>query len=402
MRSKSMHITLKSVLASLALLAASQIAAAQHETILWDFSGSTGGGPQAGVILDSSGNIFGTADKAIYELSPAGGGTYTPNTLYTVTGSSVSLEGDPVLDSQGNLYSVTQGCCRNVNTVLKLTPGAGGTWTPTTIYTFPDTGTHGYQPYGGPVFDTSGNLYGTSNTGGAYGTTNSGGTVYELSPLAGGGWSQKVLHSFGNGTDGAEPYAGVIFDSAGNLYGTTTQGGTLGFGIVFELIHQTGGAWREEILHNFTGALDGANPYAGVTFDSLGNLYGATTGGGAHSGGVVFELIHQSGATWKDKVLHAFGNSGDGSYIPGAPVFDSAGNLYGTTFFGGSHGGGIAFKLAPQANGSWSETVLHNFSGGRDGAGSLGGLAIDGSGNLFGTTQSGGAASVGTVFLITP
>src|SRR5258706_6642308 len=154
---------------------------------------------------------------------------------------------------------------------------------------------------------------GTTYTGGAYGTTNNGGTVYELTPQSGGGWSQRVIHSFGSGTDGALPHANVILDTAGNLYGTTAGGGAHDMGTVFELIHQSGGAYREKILHSFTGGVDGAGPGTGLVFDSVGNLYGSTGGGGAHSGGVVFELIPQSNGTYQEKVLHSFRSRTDGS-----------------------------------------------------------------------------------------
>jgi uncharacterized repeat protein (TIGR03803 family) len=225
--------------------------------------------------------------------------------------------------------------------------------------------------------------------------------VFELIPQSGGGWTEKLLHSFGNGTDGQSPYAGLIPDTAGNLYGTTTQAGAFSGGTVFELIRQSNGQWKEKILHNF-GAQphDGQAPYTSLIFDSSGNLYGTTTGGGTDGNGTVFELIPQEGGLWKEKVLQDFGGS-NGGYASSALVFDSAGNLYGATFYGGLYGGGIAYQLTPRGDGSWSQQILHNFGNGTDGSSLLGSLTFN-AGNLFGTTQSGGTVAEGTVWEIEP
>jgi uncharacterized repeat protein (TIGR03803 family) len=391
------HLQLGTLLTILVLLATGKQAVAQHETIIYN-----GGGSTAAVTFDASGNLYDTNSNTVFELTPQSGGIWAENTLYSIVGLQ-NIEGSPVFGPGGNIYSVTQGG-RGQNLVFELTPSTGGTWTETTLYTFPDTGTHGYQPYGAPTFDSAGNLYGTTNTGGAYGTTNSGGTVYELSPKAGGGWSQRVVHSFGNGTDGSLPYSGVTLDSAGNIYGTTTSGGTGGAGTVFELIRQPGGAYREKILHSFSGGVDGADPRCGLIFDSAGNLYGTAVGGGAYGSGVAFELIPQPNGSWQEKRLHSFGNGTDGGgpYNFGTLIFDAAGNLYGTTFFGGTLGGGTAFELSPQSGGGWTERRLHNFGASGDGVEVLAGLTFDSAGNLYGTTQGGGSSGGGTVFEITP
>src|SRR5258706_7949540 len=281
MRGNKHHFQIAALMAILVLFLTGEQAAAQHETILYNGTGSA-----ATLTFDASGNLYGTNSTSIFELSPSGL-AWTENTLFATSGGLQNLEGTPVFGPGGNIYSVSQGG-RGENFVFELIPSGGGTWTPTTLYTFPDTGTHGYQPYGSPTFDSAGNLYGTTYTGGAYGTTNNGGTVYELTPQSEGGWSQRVIHSFGNDTDGALPHANVILDTAGNLYGTTAGGGAHEMGTVFELIHQSGGAYREKILHSFTGGVDGAGPGTGLVFDSVGNLYGSTGGGGAHSGGVGF------------------------------------------------------------------------------------------------------------------
>src|ERR1017187_8224217 len=140
--------------------------------------------------------------------------------------------------------------------------------------------TDGLIPYGGLIFDAAGNLYGTTG----YGGTNDLGTVFELTPAAGGTWTEQVLHSFGSGTDGAYPYAGLIFDGAGNLYGTTSGGGTA-HGTLFELTPAGGGTWTEQVLHNFGNGTDGAEPLASLIFDGAGNLYGTTSYGGSYGGG---------------------------------------------------------------------------------------------------------------------
>ncbi len=401
MRSQRFHLQLATLLATLLLLSAGKQAAAQHETILYSFDGS-GGNPAAALVFDASGNFYGTTARTIFEMTPQTGGTWAEDNIYSTVGIQ-NVEGSPVFGPGGNIYSVTQGVIGQ-NLVFELTPSTGGTWTETTLYTFPDTTTHGYQPYGAPTFDSAGNIFSTAYSGGAYGDANSGGTVYELSPKAGGGWSQRVIHSFGNGTDGSLPYSGVTLDSAGNIYGTTTAGGSGGFGTVFELVRQPGGAYREKILHTFSGGVDGANPYCGLIFDSAGNLYGTAAGGGAFGLGVAYELIPQTNGSWKEKSLHSFGNGTDGAgpYNYGTLTFDPAGNLYGTTFFGGTLSGGTAFELSPQTGGGWAERTLHNFGATGDGTNSLAGLAFDASGNLYGTTQGGGTFEEGTVFEITP
>jgi uncharacterized repeat protein (TIGR03803 family) len=169
--------------------------------------------------------------------------------------------------------------------VFKLTPRQGG-WTETVLHSFDRDGTDGILPQGGVVFDASGNLYGTTNAGGTY----TDGTVFELTPAQVGGWTEKVLHSFNlDGTDGALPAAGPIFDAHGNLYGTTNGGGTYILGTVFELTRTEGGNWTEKVLHSFGNGTDGASPCAGVIFNG-GNLYGTTTSGGTHNQGTVFEF----------------------------------------------------------------------------------------------------------------
>lgn len=312
-----------------------------------------------------------------------------------------------IFDAAGNLYGTSpRGGAANYGVVFELSPQVGGGWTEQVLYSFSNK-LNGILPQGGVIFDTAGNLYGTTSGGGEH----EGGTVFELSPVTGGGWSEYVLHNFGAGTDGYEPNGGLVMDAAGNLYGTTTLGGAHGDGAAFELTPVTGEGWTEKMLHSFSGTTDGSQPFAGLTFDAAGNLYGTTLYGGAYSGGTVFELMPQTSGQWAGKVLHAFGEvnaNGVSAYEPyGGVVFDAAGNLYGTTYYGGGNGGGIVYQLTPSAGG-WKELPLHNL-GGNAGSNPLAGVVIDAAGNLYGTTLNGGnehgncaSTGCGVVYELTP
>ena len=198
----------------------------------------------------------------------------------------------------------------------------------------------GHNPYAGLTFDGAGNLYGTTALGG----TGGGGTVFQLIPQLGGGWYERVLYAFQNNTqDGNSPYAGLVIDAAGNLYGTTQGGGSggscqgNGCGTVYELSPKAGGSWVETVLHRFQeNGTDGNEPFAGLTFDTTGNLYGTTTLGGANLVGIVFGLSPRSSGNWHERVLHTFQRGMTDGFEPYAGVIlDSSGNLYGTTMFGG-------------------------------------------------------------------
>jgi uncharacterized repeat protein (TIGR03803 family) len=281
--------------------------------------------------------------------------------------------------------------------VFELTPAGGGSWTEKVLYSFGAYGTDGVVPYAGLIFDAAGNLYGTTYAGGTYYQY---GTVFELTPAAGGGWTEKVLHNFvANGTDGYYPWAGLAFDRFGNLYGTTSTGGTYEGGIVFELTPAGSGGWTETVLHRFGNAMDGSGPLAGLIFDAAGNLYGTTSGGGTYDG-TVFELTPAGGGSWTEKVLWSFGSGTDGFAPQVGLVFDAAGNLYGTTPWGGTNGYGTVFELTPAGSGGWTEAVLHNFNefGNGDGYYPLAALILDAAGNLYGTTSVGGTYNNGTVF----
>ena len=320
-------------------------------------------------------------------------------------------QGSLIMDAAGNLYGTTTyggiHSCYDYNrdtgcgTVFELSPNQDGSWTEKVLHSFGN-GTDGVYPYGGLIFDAAGNLYGTTSQGGIHSNCYQGstcGTVFELSPNGDGTWKEKVLHNFGNGTDGCVPYAGLIFDTAGNLYGTTSQGGIhischnsgIYGGTVFELSPREGGGWTERLLHSFGAYRRSRYPTAALVFDAAGNLYG-TADGGDTGYGTVFELTPNQEGGWTELVRHNFGRGGADGYGPlGNLIIDAAGNFYGTTFGGGIHGGGTVFELSPTGgNGLWRETVLHSFGNGTDGYGPFAGLIFDAAGNLYGTTESGG------------
>jgi uncharacterized repeat protein (TIGR03803 family) len=291
------------------------------------------------------------------------------------------------------------------------------------LWTFAGAPNDGETPKSDLVFDKAGNLYGTTNGGGSAES----GTVFMLSPNQDGSWTNTILHSFctqyvdGLCKDGANPQAGLIFDAQGNLYGTTVNGGemacsraSVGCGTVFELSPPSppGGAWTEKVLYSFcenlvnNKCLDGNFPLGQLT-NASGSLYSTTESGGANGYGTVFELSHGKSG-WTETVLYSFCSLGqegicpDGDGPQAGVSFDKLGNLYGTTEFGGTnnvHGEGTVFKLSPGANG-WTETVLHSFHQGGDGAGPLGGVSFDTLGNLYGTFSGGGSDNAGGLFRI--
>jgi uncharacterized repeat protein (TIGR03803 family) len=262
------------------------------------------------------------------------------------------------------------------------------------LHSFNNNHIDGYASYAGLIADAAGNLYGTTQVGGAY----NGGTVFELSPKAGGGWTETVLYSFGNGTDGAFPFGGLIFDKAGNLYGTTAQGNYADVGgIAFELSPATGGEWKETVLHVFGNGTDGAKPSGSLVFDASGNLYGTTLSGGTGpcpTCGTVFQLSPASGGGWTETAIYNF-HSFDGYSPNGSLIMDASGNLYGLTFFGGiGTGEGSAFELVQTQPGVWKKKILHSFGNvSTDGQEPVGGLVADASGNLYGALSLGGSST---------
>jgi uncharacterized repeat protein (TIGR03803 family) len=313
--------------------------------------------------------------------------------LYSFAGENDGLQpwAGLTAGADGALYGVTfYGGAHNKGEIFRLSREADGRWTKCVPYAFRGAADGG-GPYGGLVFDSAGNLYGTTSSDGLY----EGGTAFKLSGK-GCKWRLSVLHQFGHGSDGNFPAATMVFDRAGNLYGTTESGGRNSYGTIFELIRTTENKWAERTLHSFNGD-DGSYPWARVVLDADGNLYGTTSIGGKYSFGVVFELSRNSQGNWVEHVIHSFTGASDGSEPDAGLIFDAAGNLYGATVYGGAHGKGNLFQLTPGIHGSWKEIVLHQFTGGADGSAPWDTPIFDSAGNLYGTAYEGGDNN-GTVF----
>lgn len=386
-------------------------AGANDDTIL-RFDGQHGEFPGTSLVADAQGNLYGTTYGGgnvchcgvVFELSPVPGGAWTETVIHTFDGHADGSNpwSNLVFDAHGNLFGETLGGgSSNEGTVFELTPGPDNTWRKTVIFSFP--GPDGSFPGKQLTIDSKGNLYGV------LGLYTENGAVFELSRQATGMWKQTILYVFtGKNGDGSYPRSGVTFDSKGNLYGTTSEGGSLNKGTVFELTPKGNGSWTESIVYNFTGKTDGGSPETPLTVDGAGNLYGATPAMfGGSMGGTVFELS-QSAGQWIETVLYTFGTSKSDGSTPIAVVFDSKGNIYGTTAFGGvecdTPGCGTVFTLTPQSNGTWKESILHQFESAFDGSVSAAGLLLDNaSGRLYGTTQYGGGRyGFGTVFSVQP
>ena len=385
---------------------------AQTFNVLHSFTGqSDGANPVAEVTIDPAGNLYGTTSAGggagfgnVYRLIHASS-SWNFNLVYTFQGFTQWSQdgGSPyarvTIGPDGALYGTTriggfgEGCREEhgCGTVFKLQPQFGGGWTETLLFQFGYyDGDHPF--YGDVVFDRAGNLYGSLPIGGAY----LNGAVYKLTP-GNGAWTESLIYSF-SGPDGSAPYGGPVFDAAGNLYGTTSAGGTSGLGTVYRL-QPAGAAWTETVLHSFQGS-DGMTAGSGVLLDSAGDLYGTTQAGGTVGDGTAFELTTLGQGNWSLRTLFPFQGTGlQGSYRTLA--MDSNGNLYGTSATEGAYHLGSVFKLT-FANGTWQYTSLHDFTGGRDGANPYGTLSFDAAGNLYGTTENGGMYGNGVVFQIAP
>lgn len=378
-------------------------------SVLHEFTGTDGASPQAEVILDKAGNLYGTtwvggdpsclglnltvSCGVVFELSPHANGSWSEAVLHTFTGPDGANPAVKLtFDAAGSLYGTTAGggSAGGQGTVFKLTPQSDETWPESVLHSFGDS--YGIVPYGPVIFDQSGHLYGTTASDSSTGN----GTVFELAPNADGSWTESILHAFTGYAEGNWPL-GLTFDGAGNLYGTALFSGHLscnwpnGCGVIYKLAPNMDGTWTETPLHAFSG-YDGNNPIASLIFDAAGNLYGVTSGGGLGFG-VIFTLHPNEDGSWTEKVLHRFTGKWDGASPQGGLTADAAGNLYGTTSSGGKFGLGVIFELQRNSDGNWSEIVLHNLSGGSDGAVPLSGLMFDAAGNLYGTTSQGGDSS---------
>jgi uncharacterized repeat protein (TIGR03803 family) len=283
---------------------------------------------------------------------------------------------------------------------LVLAPGAWAQSEYKTVHKF--TEREGVYPDYIPTFDAGRNLYGAACHGGAYDN----GVVFKLTPNQDGSWTESSLYDFTGGADGSCTVGGLIFDDGGNLYSATNEGGAYGGGVVFKLTPNSDGTWTESVLYAFTGGADGSLPDAPLIFDAQGALYGTVAYGGARGWGGVFKLTPNLDGTWTESTLYAFTGGKDGGHPVTGLIFNATGDLYGTTYWGANRncnqGCGVVFKLTPNENGIWTESVLHTFTGGKDGAYPSGWLLFDAVGNLYGATDIGGLYGDGVVFKVAP
>jgi uncharacterized repeat protein (TIGR03803 family) len=376
-----------------------------------------GARPRAGLISDAAGNLYGTTytgapdgNGTVFELSPpvAGSKKWVQTVLHRFSANvkdGIFPWAGVALDSAGNLYGTTsEGGINDAGVAYELQRPAGGTgkWQYTVLHRF-TAGRDGGTPDGTLIFGPDGALYSTA----AYGGTKGAGVVYRLAPNGSGGWTHDILYNFSNGADGGYPFSTLIFDGAGNIYGTALNGGNTGNGVVFEL-SPGGSSYTETTLHSFDSATDGVEPRTGVILDAAGNLYGTTESGGSIGYGAVFEVSPpaKAGRPWTEAVLHNFGFSPDGG-SPGYStlVLDKSGSLYGTTQTGGTMKNGVVFKIAPpaQPKGTWTETAIHTFRGAPDGSQPESGLLPLADGSLIGTTLFGGTVNNdGLIFAVAP
>ncbi|MBV8531127.1 MAG: hypothetical protein JO104_07395 [Candidatus Eremiobacteraeota bacterium] len=302
-----------------------------------------------------------------------------------------------VLDARGNLYGTTViGGTSACGTVFELAPQTSPPWHEMVLYNFACYA-DGKNPHGGVTLDRHGNLEGTTVGGGSGSCGSDGcGIVFQLTPR-----TENVLHDFSAGRDGFGPGGGVVIDRPGHLYGTTPDGGAYSNGVVYE-VWRNSRRWHERIIHAFTGGNDGGVGSLGLLLlSSSGSLYGVTETGGSHGAGTVFKLSPRSNRRWKLTTLYAFAGTPDAASPYGGLVAGASGNLYGTTYYGGTKGLGAVFQLRPHARGKYRERVLYSFKGGNDGSSPTSTLAFGGSGDLYGTTSAGGGAcGCGTIFKI--
>lgn len=418
-------IMAKSILSSLSaviLLVFGVAAFGQTEAVLYNFGTNPNDGdiPNGNLIFDKSGNLYGTTQRGgansggtVFELSRGSDGSWIETILYNFCSQSNCADGGVplsglVLDAAGNLYGTAAvggtysgGTCGGAGcgTVFELSPH-GGSWLYTVLWDFKGNSNNidGAEPSGSLAWDVDGDLYGTTEAGG---NKVSRGTVFELSPISGGGWSEKVLYIFcANGSpcsDGAVPVGGVTPLSK-DLYGTTNEGAFDGkWGTAYRLSPLPNGSWNETTIYRFS-AQSGGESLSSVSFDPAGNMYGTTSAGGEGCGGVWRLSPHGQGVTMMTSLLN--GSGVDGCTAVGGVLVDARrGNIYGVASSGGAFNGGTIFRVSGAG-----QTVLYNFcqladcSDGDEPTGSLTpGVAV-----LYGAATAGGEFNQGVVFAITP
>jgi uncharacterized repeat protein (TIGR03803 family) len=386
-------------LASAAFILPSTAYAQYTETVLYNFGINSADAeiPEGQLTMDASGNVYGAARNAVFELTP-NGGSYTNNVLHTFLGSNGDGEyanGGLVFDANGNVFgSTNRGGTYGDGTIFELSPNGSGGYNETILYNFTGS-TDGELPTGGLIADSAGNLYGTAARGGANGL----GTIFKIFNTVNYGWQEKTLYSFTGGADGSIP-GSLIADSAGNFYGLAFTGGSSSCtcGTVFKLSPSQG--WRFTVIHEFDFT-DGGYPEGTLTLDSAGNLYGGTLEGGSTGYSVIYQLSPMGG-TWRMSILHTFTAKYDGADSAGYLTIDAAGNVYGTTTTGTETAYGTAFELSPMAGGGWGYKRLHGFTGGLDGGSPQSSLFVDAAGNVFSAAPLGGTFGEGVFFELSP
>ncbi len=385
-------------------LVATGAASAQSIQVIHTFVGPDGARPTAGLTMDAGGKVYGTVRTGhsgsnwggTFQMRQVNGG-WIFNTLNIFDGqiSSRAVFGPEGLiygTSPNNIAGLPYGYLYSLSPGINACTSALCPWIETTIYGFTGGGDGGTPRYGDLIFDASGTMYGTTSLGG---DSNGDGVVFS-GTRSGRTWTEQPIYAFAGSPDGSHPYNGVILDNSGNLFGTTTAGGSSGNGTVFEL-SPNGNSWTETVLYNFTGGSDGGFPVSGLIQDSQGNLYGATASGGSGGGGTVFQLS-PNGNSWTFNLLHSL--SGAAQCGPwGSLNLDSQGNLWGTTLCDGANAYGNLFELTA---GSWTYSSVYDFTDGNDGGESYARPIFDKSGNVYGTASIGGQNNAGTVWEITP
>jgi uncharacterized repeat protein (TIGR03803 family) len=384
-----------------------------QEKVLYSFQ--PGLDPYGGLVSDTAGNLYGTTNLGgddscnsgqgcgtVFELSPNGTGGWKETTLHKFTGGADGQTpiNSLIIDSQGNLYGTALGpgsdCPPSCGNAFELSPGTGK-WKFTVLHKFVD-GKNGGQPSSPLAMDRAGNLYGTTEFGG-----NHIGTIYQLSPNGGGAWTLKTLYSFDVENDRGTPSGSLVVGQDGTIYGTTWASTSPYYGVLYSLSLNSKGKWIVAVLHVFATEKDCGEPIEGLSADQAGNLYCTSGPNYGDKRGVLFKFSLNAKAKWVGKSIYGFGfpDGGGPSDPVGTVLVDSAGNIYGATASGGANQQGTVYELAFQQNGKYAATVLYSFQGKDDGGFPTSPVVMDASGNLYGLAGAGGAFGGGVVSELT-